>query len=116
LIAIDQELMGTLRYACKTNQMYILPPGVTVGSRNNCQQTKDISKILTCGIAYLVKRKKNLMSVRACRSKMQMKGMDINKTMFTPNSKIHAYKVVAKLLHRHEDLLTKGKMPCLSQG
>jgi hypothetical protein len=47
---------------------------------------------------------------------MQMKGTDINKTMFTPNSKIHAYKVVAKLLHRHEDLLTKGKMPCLSQG
>jgi hypothetical protein len=25
LIAIDQELMGTLRHACKTNQMHILP-------------------------------------------------------------------------------------------
>jgi hypothetical protein len=46
---------------------------------------------------------------------MQMKGRDINKTMFTPNSKLHAYKVVAKILHRHEDLLTKVKTPCLSQ-
>jgi hypothetical protein len=36
-------------------------------------------------------------------------------TMFTPNSKLHAYKVVAKLLHRHKDLLTKVKTPCLSQ-
>jgi hypothetical protein len=27
LIAIGQELMGTLRHACKTNQMHILPPG-----------------------------------------------------------------------------------------
>jgi hypothetical protein len=46
---------------------------------------------------------------------MQMKGRDINKTMFTPNSKLHAYKVVAKLLHRHQDLSTKVKTPCLSQ-
>jgi hypothetical protein len=29
--------------------------------------------------------------------KMQMKRRDINKTMFTPNSNIHAYKVVAML-------------------
>jgi hypothetical protein len=27
LIAIGQELMETLRHACKTNQMQILPPG-----------------------------------------------------------------------------------------
>jgi hypothetical protein len=27
LIAICQELMGTLGHACKTNQMHILPPG-----------------------------------------------------------------------------------------
>jgi hypothetical protein len=27
LIAIGQELMGTLRHGCKTNQMHILPPG-----------------------------------------------------------------------------------------
>jgi hypothetical protein len=46
---------------------------------------------------------------------MQMKARDIKKTMFTPNSKLHAYKVVAKLLHRHNDLLTKVKTPCLSQ-
>jgi hypothetical protein len=46
---------------------------------------------------------------------MQIKGRDINKTMFTPNSNLHAYKVVAKLLHRHKDLLTKVKTPCLSQ-
>jgi hypothetical protein len=46
---------------------------------------------------------------------MQMKGRDINKTMFTPNSKLHAYKVVAKLLHRHKDLLTMVKTSCLSQ-
>jgi hypothetical protein len=26
-----------------------------------------------------------------------MKGRDINETMFTPNSKLHVYKVVAKL-------------------
>jgi hypothetical protein len=26
--------------------------------------------------------------------KMQMKGRDINETMFTPNSKLDAYKVV----------------------
>jgi hypothetical protein len=29
--------------------------------------------------------------------------------MFTPNSKLHAYKVIVKLLHRHKDLLTKVK-------
>jgi hypothetical protein len=46
---------------------------------------------------------------------MQMKGKDINKTLFTTNSKLHAYKVVAKLLHRHKALLTKVKTPCLSQ-
>jgi hypothetical protein len=46
---------------------------------------------------------------------MQMKGRDINEKMFTPNSKLHAYKVVAKLLHRHKDLSTKVKTPCLSQ-
>jgi hypothetical protein len=32
-------------------------PGVMVGSRNNCQQTKYIPKILTCGKAYLARRK-----------------------------------------------------------
>jgi hypothetical protein len=31
--------------------------GVMVGSRNNCQQTKCIPKILACGIAHLLKRK-----------------------------------------------------------
>jgi hypothetical protein len=45
-----------------------------------------------------------------------MKGRDINKTMFAPNSKLHAYKVIAKLLHHHKDLLTKVKTPCLSQN
>jgi hypothetical protein len=38
-----------------------------VRSRNNYQQIKYIPKIFTCGIAYLVKRKVNLMSVRVCR-------------------------------------------------
>jgi hypothetical protein len=49
-----------------------------VRSSNNCQQTKYIPKILTCDMAYLVKRKENLMDVRACRWKLQMKGRDIN--------------------------------------
>jgi hypothetical protein len=31
LIAISQELMGTLLHACKTNQMHILPPGLWSG-------------------------------------------------------------------------------------
>jgi hypothetical protein len=31
-----------------------------VGSRNNCQQTKYTPKILTCGVAYLVKEKRIL--------------------------------------------------------
>jgi hypothetical protein len=47
---------------------------------------------------------------------MHIKGRDINKTMFTPNSKLHTYKVVAKLLHRHKDLLTKVKTPGLSMN
>jgi hypothetical protein len=46
---------------------------------------------------------------------MQMMGWCKNKTLFTPNSNLHAYKVVAKLLHRQKDLLTKVKTPCLSQ-
>jgi hypothetical protein len=58
LIAIGQELMGTLGHACETNQMHILPPGVIVGSRNSCQQTKYIPMIFTCGITYVVKRNK----------------------------------------------------------
>jgi hypothetical protein len=37
------------------------------------------------------------------------------KKCFTPNYKLHAYKVVAKLLHRNKDLLTKVKTLCLSQ-
>jgi hypothetical protein len=32
-----------------------------------------------------------------------------------PNSKLHAYKVDAKLLPRYEDLLAQVKTPCLSQ-
>jgi hypothetical protein len=87
-----------------------------VGSRNNCQRTKCIPKILTCGITYLVKRKENLMSVRACR----WKNANVRKaykqrqclhlvldTMFTtmfPNSSI-AIKVY----------LSKVKTPCLSK-
>jgi hypothetical protein len=46
---------------------------------------------------------------------MQIKVRGVNKTMFTPNSKLHAYKVVAKLLRHHKDLLTKVKTPFLSQ-
>jgi hypothetical protein len=45
---------------------------------------------------------------------MQMRGW-YNKTMFMPNSKPHAYKMDAKLLPRHKDLLTKFKTPSLSQ-
>jgi hypothetical protein len=63
LIAIGQELMETLLHAYKTNLMNILPPGLWSGV-DNCQQTKYIPKIITCGIAHLVK--------------MQMKGRDIN--------------------------------------
>jgi hypothetical protein len=57
LIAISQELMGKICHACKNKSNAHSTPGVMVGSRNNCQQTKYIPKILTCGVAYLVKRK-----------------------------------------------------------
>jgi hypothetical protein len=57
-IAIGQELMGILHHACKINQMHILPPGWWSGVEKNCQQTKCIPKTLTCGIAYLVKKKR----------------------------------------------------------
>jgi hypothetical protein len=67
LIAIGQELMGTICHACKNKSNAHSTLGVMVGSGNNCQQTKYTPKILTCGIAHLVKRKENLMSVRACR-------------------------------------------------
>jgi hypothetical protein len=46
---------------------------------------------------------------------MQKRGWYKNKTMFTPNSKLHAYKVDAKLLPCHKDLLTMVKTSCLSQ-
>jgi hypothetical protein len=46
---------------------------------------------------------------------MQMRGWYKNKTMFMQNSKLHAYKVDAKLLPRDKDLLTKVKTLCLSQ-
>jgi hypothetical protein len=69
LIAIGQELMGTICHACKNKSNAHSTPGVMVGSGNNCQQTKYIPKILTCGIAHLVKIKVNLMGVRACRWK-----------------------------------------------
>jgi hypothetical protein len=68
LIAIGQELMGTICHACKNKSNTHSTPKVMVGS-GNCQQTKDIPKILTCGIAHLVKRKENLMGVHACRWK-----------------------------------------------
>jgi hypothetical protein len=45
---------------------------------------------------------------------MQMIGWYKNKTMFMPNSKLHAYKVDA-ILPRYKDLLTMVKTPCLSQ-
>jgi hypothetical protein len=67
LIAIGQELMGTICHACKNKSNAHSTPGVMVGSGNNCQQTKYTPKILTCGIAHLVKRKENLMGVRACK-------------------------------------------------
>jgi hypothetical protein len=35
---------------------------------------------------------------------MQMRGWYKNKIMFMPNSKLHAYKVDAKLLSRYKDL------------
>jgi hypothetical protein len=44
-----------------------------------------------------------------------MRGWYKNKTMFMPKSKLHAYKVDAKLLPRHKDLLTMVKTPGLSQ-
>jgi hypothetical protein len=46
---------------------------------------------------------------------MQMRGWYKNTTMFMPNSKLHGYKVDAKLLPRNKDLLTMVKTPCLSQ-
>jgi hypothetical protein len=46
---------------------------------------------------------------------MQMRGWYKNKIIFTPNYKLHSYKVVAKLLPHHKSLLTKVKTPCLSQ-
>jgi hypothetical protein len=46
---------------------------------------------------------------------MQKRGWYKNKTMFMPNSKLHDYKVDAKLLPRHKDLLTMVKTSCLSQ-
>jgi hypothetical protein len=76
LIAIGQELMGTLCHACKSNSNAHSTPGVMVGSINNCQQTKYIPMILTCGIAYLVKRKENLMNVRACKWKNANEGKE----------------------------------------
>jgi hypothetical protein len=115
LIAIGQELMGTLLHAYKNKSNAHSTPGVMVGSRNNYQQTKCIPKILTCGIVYLVKRKENLMSVRACKWKnenerkaykqIQCLHLVLN-TMFTtslPNSSI-AIKIY----------LSKVKTPCLS--
>jgi hypothetical protein len=69
LIAIGQELMGTICHACKNKSNAHSTPGVMVGSGNNCQQAKYTPKILTCGIAHPVKRKENLMGVRACRWK-----------------------------------------------
>jgi hypothetical protein len=64
-----------------------------VGSRNNCQQTKCIPKILTYGIAYLVKREENLMSVRVCRwKKCEWEESIQTKTMSTRSSKHHVYK------------------------
>jgi hypothetical protein len=46
---------------------------------------------------------------------MQMRGWYKKKTMLMPNSKLHAYKVDAKLLPRYKDLLTMVKTPYLSQ-
>jgi hypothetical protein len=40
LIAIGQELMGIICHACKNKSNAHSTPGVMVGSRNNCQQTK----------------------------------------------------------------------------
>jgi hypothetical protein len=40
---------------------------------------------------------------------MQMRGWYKDKTIFMPNSKLHAYKVDVKLLPRYKDLLTKVK-------
>jgi hypothetical protein len=64
LIAIGQELMGTICHACKNKLNAHSTPEVMVGSGNNCQQTKYIPKILTFGIAHLVKGKENLMGVK----------------------------------------------------
>jgi hypothetical protein len=89
LIAIGQELMGTLRHAYQNKSNAHSTPGVMVGSSNDCQQTKYIPKIFTCGIAYLVKRKENLMNVRACKCKWEESIQ--TKTKFTPSSKHHVY-------------------------
>jgi hypothetical protein len=51
--------------------------------------------------------------VRVGENENERKGYKQNNVYI--NSKLHAYKVVAKLLHRHKDLLTKVKTPCLSQ-
>jgi hypothetical protein len=68
LTAIGQELMGTICHACKNKSNAHSTPGVMVGSGNKCQQTKYTPKILTYGIAHLVKRKEpnGCMCVSAC--------------------------------------------------
>jgi hypothetical protein len=72
--------------------------------------------ILTCGIAYLVKRKENLMSVRACKWKnanekkayKQSQSLHlVLDTMFT--TRLSNSSIAIKIY------LSKVKTPCLSQ-
>jgi hypothetical protein len=72
LIETGQELMGTLCHAYKNKSNAHSTPRVMVWSRNNFQQTKYISKVLTCGIAYLVKKGEP-------NEKMRMRGKHTNK-------------------------------------
>jgi hypothetical protein len=65
-------------------------PEVTARNTHSTPTNHDIPKIFTCGIVNLAK----ILMGYVC---MQMIGWYKNKTMFTPNSKLHAYEVVAKL-------------------
>jgi hypothetical protein len=90
-------------------------PEVTVGNTHSMLTTKDIPEDLNLwhSSASEIKIKPNgCTCVQVC---VQMRGWYKNKTMFTPNCKLHAYKVVSKLLPHHKDLLAKVKTSCLSQ-
>jgi hypothetical protein len=66
LIAIGQELMGTLHHVWKINQMHILLPGwwsgvATIANKPNTSQRSNLWHSLPSK-----NKSKNLMSIRAC--------------------------------------------------